>query len=279
MAGFTRYLEISFWKISIALLGSKKAMSMVIIFSCCLLFFLIASASFLAINLITVSKLTIPIDQSRVIYSSQVAESSQKNTLIILADQLDQEEPQLRGVWLAVFQVSKSQLIFLPVYPSLSHIEGVKTKSLAEYFSVESNGVPTSEFFDYIGQNKLWWDHVVVLDSYSLDVLMGMTDGLNLGKGKLNGSSAVSEFTLGQEDPQAAQIAQAILLRGLCQETDTLVRTVFPSEEFSAISNHWYTDFDLINLESNALKDNPLRGLSCEVPVLMEVSLNTNEFK
>jgi hypothetical protein len=279
MAGFTRYLELSFWKISIALLGSKKAMSMVIIFSCCLIIFLLVFASFLTYNLITASRFSVPVVHSQHIHSSQVAESAQINTLIILADQLDQGEPQLRGVWLAVFQVSKSQLIFLPVYPSLSHVEGIETKSLAEYFHVDVNGIPTKEFFNNIGQNNLWWDHVLVLDSHALDILMEMTDGLNLGNGKLTGSSALSEFTLGQVDPQAAQITQAILLRGLCQEANTIIQTVFPSEEFYANSNHWYSDFNPINLGANLNEDNHLRGLSCEVPVLTDVSLYINEDK
>jgi len=287
MANITRYLEISFWKISIALMKSEKAMR--------ILFISIGISIIIA--LITISMYTLqifgdvepealaasapqfpeiefPIIQTP---TSQTTQPVQKNVLIVFAEGLDQDQPSLKGVWLGIFQASKPQVIFLPIFPTPNPSNEYEDKSLVALFDLQPSGEPVQEFYNYVHHKDIWWDHVVVLDDHTLNLLMEETGGLDLGEGKLSGASSVTEFSLGQEDAQAAQIAQGMLLRGLCQETDHLVQSVFPSEPFVSISTHWYSDLDLPNMHSNPALIDPISGLSCEVPVLKEVSMISTE--
>ena len=273
MTGWTKRLEISFWTLCIALMHNRKAIRIFVILSCCFIFLLTISISLFIVDIIAGAAF-----EPNAVSSSPVnaveTNTSQKNILIIFAENLDQEDPNLSGVWLAVFQPSKTRLIFLPVYPSLEKYGKIDSHDLADYFRVDPNGIPTAEFYNFIGQKDLWWDQVVILDKFSLGKLIEINGSLDLSQGKLAGPAAVSEFTINQEEPQATQFAQAIVLRGLCQETGNLLKVAFTDEEFRALSGHWYSDLDFESIKSNSSLDYWIKGLSCDVPVLQEVSLN-----
>jgi len=287
MTNIPRYLEISFWKISVALMKSEKALR--IFLFCIGVIFIVAIISIsvyslellrgeetqaLAISAPQFPAIEFPIIQTP---TSQTTEIPQQNILIVFAEGLDQDQPLLKGIWLGIFQASKPQVIFLPVFPTPNPSNEYEDRSLVALFNIQSTGEPVAEFYHYVQHKDIHWDHVVVFDDQALALLMEETNGLDLGEGKLSGASSVTEFSLGQQDAQAAQIAQGLLLRGLCQETDHLVQSIFPSEQFLSISTHWYSDLDLPNMLTNPELTDPLAGLSCEVPVLKEISMNSLE--
>jgi hypothetical protein len=287
MANIPRYLEISFWKISIALMKSEKAMRILFISIGVTIIIALISISLYALRFFgdvetealaaaapQFPEIEFPLIQTP---TNQTTQPVQKNILIVFAEGLDQDQPSLKGVWLGIFQASKPQVIFLPVFPTPNPTNEYEDKSLVALFNIQPNGEPVPEFYNYVQHKDIRWDHVVLLDNHALALIMEETNGLDLGEGKLSGASSVTEFSLGQENAQAAQIAQGMLLRGLCQETDHLIQSVFPSEEFVSISTHWYSDLDLPNILSEPTLTDPIAGLSCEVPVLKEVSMNSLE--
>ena len=268
---YLKRLEISFWTASIALMQNRKAMrAMAFIFGCLLLLLTISISLFVFNNINSAAS----VDEVQISDSIQNSKYSQKNFLVILADRLDKKKPYLSGVWLAVYQSSEPRLIFLPVYPGVQNDPQSNHDELAEYFQLDSDGVPTTKFFEQIEQKNIWWDHVILLDEVSLSVLVEITDGLNLGRGKLDGPEAVSQFVVNQDDPHAQQFTQAIVLRGLCQETDTLIQSAVFSEGFNSLPEHWYSDLDFQNVYKDWSLDKGFEGLSCEMPMLREVSLS-----
>jgi hypothetical protein len=271
MMCFFKRLEISFWTASIALMQNRKAMRVTALLFCCLFLLLTISVSMFVFNIIDGAA---SVDEFQSEVSLQNSKSSQKNFLVILADRLDQRKPNLNGAWLAVYQSSEPRLIFLPIYPNVNNGSQSNQDELAEYFQLDAEGIPTTKFFKQIEQKKIWWDHVILLDEVSLGRLVEITGGLNLGGGKLDGPEAVSQFVINQDDPHAQQFTQAIVFRGLCQETEALIQSAVFSEEFSNLSEHWYSDLDFKIITEDWSVDKGFEGLSCEMPVLREVSLS-----
>jgi hypothetical protein len=280
MKGLAQRLEISFWTASIAFMQNRKAMRAIIFLFCFLLVFLLLSFTLLFVNKFVDSSRGTDVLSKEQESVRPTTAYAQKNTLIILVDELDKKQPKLSGLWLAVYRLSEPRLFLLPIHPSAqgNHLSNSNNK-LSASFQLEASGIPTEKFFDQIEDKDIWWDHFLILDEVSLGYLIEITGGLNLGAGKLEGSDAVSQFALGQDNPNASLFTQAILFRGLCQETDLLLNSKIFSKEHNSLSGHWYSDLNFEKIHNSWSPDNDFEGVSCEFPILREASINREDFK
>jgi hypothetical protein len=262
-------LEILFWTVVIILMKDwkkKLALPLLTLGGVCFL------AGMLAVGLsVAHSKDTRSDNQATSGLPANVSDLGldlQRNTLVLLADQLGNAMPRLKGVWLTVYVPALGRVIWLPVYPASLTGGEDEDHSLASLFKLDVNGAPDALFMEALLAKDLDWDQFILLDDDALGQLIELVGGVDLGQGLTDGARVIAILPAAWDYPQSALIGQSILIRQLCRKAPELL-TNEPSKITRSLSEHIFTDMQLKSIESEWRRLQAVQGiLSCEFPTL-----------
>jgi len=102
---------------------------------------------------------------------------NQHNLLLIHIDQLDQEKPRLRSIWLMAYYDNSPRVDLLPIYPFSKPGSEAHNSQLESSFSLTSSGEPVEDFWHAMESINTWWNAYLLLDDTAAQRL-----GQTLGK-------------------------------------------------------------------------------------------------
>lgn len=196
--------------------------------------------------------------------------SKQTNVLIIITKDKNSDSSRLLSIWLVIYPHNKSELIFLPVFPSISGKESDFAEKLAEVFYLDQAGNPANLFFDKLHEH-VQWDHFVVLDHQALIKLINALGGVFINGRVQKGQQALETLETIDHDPTLLIINQSGAITSACQTIfswnvskiekfiDLLVTLSAVDSGLSLQPEGWISD----------IKGN--EPLNCEFPTLMEL--------
>lgn len=220
-------LEITFWMAWVAALRSIRVVRwapVVLVISACGLALLITAGSAVYLNgglfggqparaeAMTVTNTGTPL---------------QSNTLFILVDDMDSPQAKLEGVWLIVADPAYQHLTFLPLHPRSASAAG-DMRDLAQAYRQPGDGTLDPAFAEAVTSYGVWWDHFLVLDRTTLSALVELVGGVGLGNGLADGTLAIASLPEPGNQPEAVLERQALLLMGICQQSDVLFKGADP---------------------------------------------------
>jgi len=221
---------------------------------------------------------TQPVGSTQATYRPPVkASNGQRNTLLITIDHFSSKTPKIEGVWLVINFPSGSHLTLLPVYPAGKPDGAVRNQSLVTHFSLDSHGLPSSEFLDDMAALDMWWDSYIVLDRMGLAELVDFVSGADLAGDPLDGLHEVSAIPSTDDNPQAALHSQVALFQALCKKMARLSNPGQAADIISRLSQHITSDLAPERIASGLHGLLSSSGsLSCEFPSLPQAMVVKN---
>lgn len=196
---------------------------------------------------------------------------SQRNILIITVDDLNAETAQLISVWLALYVTGTPHFTLMPVYPAgaLQDQPVAPTgDTLAQAFSLNAGGNPSSEFLQVLTERGAWWDATLLLD---LTIAENLIDIAYAGEHLPDAGTLQPAFSTHPQDGQDVFLAQAWLGQKFCQNLADPTEDEYPRllDLFALIPAHLRTDMDLqiVRDELQAIMAQSA-NIICEIPVL-----------
>lgn len=137
--------------------------------------------------------------------AAPTGDPNQHNTLFVLVDDLNSEQPILEGIWLAARQVGSNEWNWMPIYPApMDETESEFAKPHSAFY-LPSNLTPDANTLPPLRAQRVWWDEVFWLDEAALGVIQSISGDETL---------AMTETWL---EPQAALLTQVQILNKLCE--------------------------------------------------------------
>jgi hypothetical protein len=134
---------------------------------------------------------------------SNKGDSAQHNTLIVLVDNLQAEQPALEGIWLAARVEDAPQINWMPIYPLPLDNASPYSQSHNE-LNLVSNKIEDLGSLTPIRDAGIWFDEVFILDEAALSAI-----------GNLSGAAGGPQADAWVE-PQGALQQQVELINSLC---------------------------------------------------------------
>jgi anionic cell wall polymer biosynthesis LytR-Cps2A-Psr (LCP) family protein len=212
----------------------KKESSHIPLLSIAIFFFVVGAISVL-LNLSDQNDQEIPNSASAL-----DSNTSQRTALIIGVDRLDQTEPQLLSVWLAMFHFPSKEIV-LSGFPTDFEATAA-SHPLSDLFMFNHETGVSGNFISAI-QNfvGLEVDVVLVLDEVGFASLIDFLDGITLTGNYMDGPTVISALRVFYEDPLISLEAQGKVLRALANRVGTLGESPNLTPLFNLIPNHAYT--------------------------------------
>jgi hypothetical protein len=199
----------------------------------------------------------------------QEPDPNQRNTLMLVVDQLDQPKPVLEGVWLLIISELTNEIQLFPMDIQSTGGDWATTESLDKKFSLGRDHLPAKSFIDALHSRDVRWDNIAIIDRAGLAGLAGLLGWINPGKGNVSldpgkFSKQKPTFTI-----QKNLISQVVYLRGLCERNLEIIQKMDPETVITLLEDHLKTDFDLRDLDEfwNRSRDQE-RQWFCEFPTL-----------
>jgi hypothetical protein len=172
-------------------------------------------------------------------------EGQEQTVLILGADQLAAETPQLRAVWFVTSSPPLPDLFVLGVSPTRL-VEGDPPASLADHFRLDSSGGPTQDFLDVLYRViPLDLDAVAVLDHTAFATAIDFVGGVTINDATFTGQEVLGILSLSRDDPESDMLLQRRLLEAMAAGADL----VGDSAEITALvqlqPDHLYLSLDL----------------------------------
>jgi len=203
--------------------------------------------------------------------SSQATGTGQRNTLLILVDQLSAKGSHLEGVWLVAQLPHHPQVTLLPVYPSVSLDAQAQDMLPVDLFSLTLEGVPSPAFLDAIRSKDFWWDDLLVLDRVALAEFVDLAGGVDLAHGRLDGALAVAKLPAAAESSQEALKGQSMLAGELCRKASQIISAYNQAAAINNFPGHVYSEPELGQIFANWSEVGEYgSSLSCQLPTLQE---------
>ena len=198
----------------------------------------------------------------------------QQNLLIILVDSLAAEKPEVRGVWLAGRIVAIPQIVFLPLYPSLSQTE---QEAYTAAFSLNEDGQLSDQFQIFLRSKEIWWDHFILMDEPALADLVALTDGVLWNGVQVSGSGAVAEILAAGASPESVLKAQALIANEICHSAQRLVVNADPMILWGLLTHRMRSDFQLETVKAAQIEFSQPGGKPlCEFPTITEFTFGSD---
>jgi hypothetical protein len=212
----------------------KKESSRIPLLSIAIIFFVVGAISVLL-------NLSVQKDPETQITSPEIeSNTSQKNALIIGVDRLDQAEPQLLSVWLAMFHFPRKEVV-LSGFPTSFQSTNM-SNPLSDLFTFSKETGITNNFVIAIeNAANLNVDVVLVLDEIGYASLIDYLEGITLTGNYMDGPTVISALRVFYEDPLISLEAQGKVLRALANRVDTLGDAPNLTPLFNLIPDHAYT--------------------------------------
>jgi hypothetical protein len=196
--------------------------------------------------------------------------NGQKNLLLILVDDLSGNDPSLQGAWMLINAPSGRKVTFMPVYPTGSEQSG----DLERLFNNPADEVPSGAFLGALEAQGHWWDNYLVVDQATLAALVDLSDGIDIGNGRLNGQQVVGLLSIAGQDDQTAQDFQARLAQGICRRLNSTLQNIGFEAITGILTGEGAPDQASSDLSREALQASwsgmqAAGGLECEFPTLI----------
>ena len=199
--------------------------------------------------------------------------TGQRNILLIGIDQLGASRPRLESAWMVLYIPGDPSLTLVPVFPVAGAAPSSQYPDLQNKFELNPDHTPSRKFFDSLKSMNLWWDHYLVMDEMAVVELINRLGTVTAKSSPINGLRAVANLPLAWENPNAAVLAQATLLKEICREVAQVNPETRwnPSRILDELSDHLATDMTAIQLQSEwqALASSKGR-LTCDFPTLSQ---------
>ncbi len=132
------------------------------------------------------------------------AKNIQQNTLIVLVNDLQAENPALEGIWLAARTESNETLNWEPIYPvPLTDADEKYAQPHSALYLLDANFDPNT--LSPLRSQGIWWNDVFWVDKAALGALQTIS------------GQASSSLTDAWIEPQAALYEQVQILSGICR--------------------------------------------------------------
>lgn len=186
---------------------------------------------------------------------------NQRNILIIGTKQIDNPNSQLEGLWLLIYYRDTTKIDFIPIFPSIREEDILRNQLLAGAFSIDTNGEPSQNFWDYLSTRDILWHNYVFLDEAALKAISNLAGIYSANDG--------SQFVSWTEDTATALRNQSTYIDKLC---DQFIAGNFPEDLTTFVTHltpHLITDFttNQINSEWQLFLTNR-SDIACKFPTL-----------
>ncbi len=106
-----------------------------------------------------------------------VLKFNQRNLLVVQVDSLRSARPRLQAIWLAIYLPEMSQVMLLPLYPSLDEYAGSELEQALQTIREIPSPVDDERNLDpklveALRSTGLWWEHTLVFDYLALIELL-----------------------------------------------------------------------------------------------------------
>ena len=202
--------------------------------------------------------------------------NGQRSLLIIIASELEEAEPQLEGIWLALYVPNDARVSLLPIYPVVKSQDAHLANTLQKSFQIrEQDGkrIPGDEFLNALQKQDLWWSGYILVDRQALVEIAAL---LNDQKLDTQESSPLLQVSINDaQDSWEALFNQAQRFQDICFAADHLEDLKGKNGE--RLSGRVFSDLDPKQMwaELNLLQTYG-GNLLCEFPTL---SIQTISFR
>lgn len=211
-----------------------------------------------------------PTATAQTLATSTTAPNGQQNLLIIGVDDLESQTPRLESIWLLLYISPTPKFTLIPLYPS-SYAGGVEQEDYLENtFRLGDDLKPDLAFLVAVQSIDIWWNHYVILDENAIAEIINLSSGDNAMNDPSFGSRTVANLPLAWENPEAAVLAQAELLNGLCHDFARNGSSKDLNEFLKSLNNHVSSDLNTTQLGA-ALKSLIATGserVQCQFPTI-----------
>lgn len=150
--------------------------------------------------------------------TSTAAPNGQQNFLIIGVNDLEAQSPRLESIWMLLYIPPTPQFTLVPLYPS-PYAGGKELQNyLEKTFALGSDLKPDPAFLVAVQSVNIWWNNYIILDEVAMANVINTASADNALNDPDFGSRTISTLPLAWEEPEAAVLAQAELLNGLCHD-------------------------------------------------------------
>lgn len=166
----------------------------------------------------------------------------QEGIWLIAADRLNDNAPQIKGVWLMAYINGYAKLKPLPLFPSDNP---KRDKELMNSFRITKDHRISPEFWDEIQKINQGVTNYIVFDEVAAVEIINYFGGVTIDGKHLNGIEIMVQSQNTKKDPQYLIRRQTVIMDSLC-------KTIFnsqPAPDFKqlqrTIKNHILSNLDL----------------------------------
>ena len=187
--------------------------------------------------------------------------SNLQSILIVGVDQLNSADPNLRALWVALYDETRETL-YLHGVALDSAVNGISGTKIEDVFAWSQQGGVDPQFLESLYSIlPLSPDLVVLLDDVAFAAVVNYLGGVDIEGAKFDGSSVLAFLSLSWDKPEVLLNNQALILEALVPHALASAPTPKLTELIELIPEHVYLSQDVS--EAVALLT-PLREIGSE---------------
>ncbi len=213
-----------------------------------------------------------PPTSTQVSATSTAAPNGQQNFLIIGVDDLKAKSPRLESIWMLLYIPPTPQFTLIPLYPS-PYAGGEELQNYIEStFALESDLKPNPAFLVAVQSVNIWWNNYILLDETAMAKVINTASADNAINDPEFGSRTIATLPLAWDDPEAAVLAQAELLNGLCHDFARNFSGKNLEISSKTLSNHVSSDLSVAQLTTmlQHMTTNKSERFRCQFPTIKD---------
>jgi len=209
------------------------------------------------------------ISPPRIIDTSTIPSTRQRNILVVGVDDLKEPTPTLESVWIIANFPGSPRLVLLPIFPLSPKIDHDGNKELVGAFNSSSKGLLNETFLNELKNRNLWWSDYVILDETAMEMILNFVGNPDQ-TGRANTlKPVISRHPNSAKDLEGVHQKQVGLLSYLCRYANQTNPSQGPSSILALIPEHIRTNLkppEIINRWKTLISYRG--GFSCVFPTL-----------
>lgn len=191
--------------------------------------------------------------------------NGQRNLLVIGVQDLTAPEPVLESIWLLILYPRDANISLLPIFPVPDGGVIPQNNALMKSFSLSSQHIPESFFFDQLRQ-QFWWDNYILIDKAGLSNVLDIIHQFSSAKLGTILESIPSTW----ENPNEALQRQTELLKTACKQLERLPNSIKSEILIQQIDDQIYSDLNWSEFIRGWSSNRPVGyQIECEFPTLI----------
>ncbi len=171
--------------------------------------------------------------------------NGQRSLLLISATSINSGDPQLKGIWLATYFPSGSNIRLLPIFPSGDQpISEFETQIVQSFGFNKKNGqlVLAHDFIAVLEKDNYWWSGYLVLDQVAMADIFDLLGGIEMKGQMLSGEQVITELPDPLDEPGNAYSYQIAMLQSVCKQFTQRTSNTDLTQVSSLLHRHILTD-------------------------------------